>query len=104
MKKAFFSGLALLIFSANINAAPIKYRKVFLTCSNPGSHQDVAKTPIITNSTRHPISATTKVYWTATDGDKGFLNGPFDVNQSRTALGAPGNAYQCSAFYLVPLY
>lgn len=93
---------ALVFCSLGLNASG-NYRKVLVGCQNPGSHQDVAKTPIITNTTGHAISALTKVYWTATDGDKGYVQGPFAINESKTALGAPGNGYSCEAYYTVRL-
>ena len=45
-----------------------------LGCKNPGSHQDVAKTPTITNSTNQTLAVGKKVYWSASDGDKGTIS------------------------------
>lgn len=87
------------LLAISANAVP-RCKKVPLTCANPGSHQDVAKTPIVTNSTGKYIASTVKVYWKATDGDSGVIQGPFAINQSKTGLGSPGNGYQCEAYYL----
>ena len=46
---------------------------IALSCSNPGSHQDVAKTPILKNITTAPIKAGQTVHWTASDGDYGSM-------------------------------
>jgi hypothetical protein len=98
MKK--LASITLLILSTtNLNAAA--FRRVYLSCQNPGSHQDVAKTPIIKNNTRSPISANTKIYWNSSDGDNGYIYGPLAVNESKTALGNPGNGYNCESYYLV---
>lgn len=81
------------------NNFPI-FIKVPLTCENPGTHQDVSKTPIITNTTGKYIGADVKVYWKATDGDKGYVQGPFAINEKKLASGRAGNGYQCEAYYL----
>lgn len=86
--------------AVSLNAAPV-YKKVPLTCTNPGSHQDVAKTPLIKNTTLNSLSESVKVYWTATDGDSGFVMGPFAINETKQGLGNAGNSYQCEAYYLV---
>lgn len=98
MKKIGLVGLSMII-AAHISAVP--YRKVSLACRNPGSHQDVAKTPIITNTTSHAISATSKIYWNASDGDHGLIYGPLAVNESKSGLGSAGNNYSCTAHYFV---
>lgn len=100
MKKAIVLSFGILLVTMSLSAAP-RYRKVFLSCENPGSHQDVAKTPLITNTTGKPIPSTTKVHWNASDGDFGYIQGPFSINESKSALGQAGNAYQCQAYYLV---
>lgn len=100
MKAAITFGFGLIFLSISLSAAP-RYRKVFLTCENPGSHQDIAKTPIVTNSTGKPITSTTKVYWNSSDGDHGTIQGPFSINQSKTGFGQAGNGYHCQAYYLV---
>ncbi len=90
---------ALILGSLGLNAAG-NFRRVSIGCANPGSHQDVAKTPIITNTTNHPIASSIRVYWEASDGDKGFVQGPFTVGQSKSGLGSAGNGYSCTAYYL----
>ncbi len=104
MKMALKFGLLLALTASATQAALPNYRKVSLGCRNPGSHQDVAKTPIITNTTNHSLSSTIKVYWNATDGDKGYVQGPFAINESKQGLGQPGNGYQCSAYYWVKIF
>ncbi len=95
--------LALFFGSLGLNAHG-DFQRVSLSCRNPGSHQDVAKNPIITNNTRNPISSSTRVYWEATDGDKGFVQGPFKIGESKSGLGNAGNGYQCSAYYFVRIF
>ena len=80
-------------------AARDRYIKVNLTCTNPGSHQDVAKTPSITNNTNKAVPWNTTIYWQASDGDSGHIAGPLAIGASKQVLGAPGNAYSCTAYY-----
>lgn len=104
MKNILKIGLLVTIAASTLQASLPNYRKVSLTCANPGTHQDVAKTPRITNSTSHAISATTKVYWTASDGDHGFVQGPFAINETKSGLGSAGNGYTCQAYYWVKIF
>lgn len=103
MKKILLGVVTLMLVALHIDAAP-NYRRVNLQCRNPGTHQDVAKTPKITNTSGHALSADIKVYWSASDGDNGFVMGPFQINQSKLGLGEAGNAYSCEAYYLVRLF
>ena len=75
--------------------------KVTLACKNPGTHQDVAKTPIITNNTNAPIPSGKTIFWNATDGDKGKVTGPLAVGASISGIGStPAHySYSCTAFY-----
>lgn len=75
---------------------------VALSCSNPGSHQDVAKSPIIKNSTTGTLKAGQIVRWKASDGDYGSLKLTADLppGGTVTALGKPGNAYTCTSSFL----
>jgi hypothetical protein len=74
--------------------------KIMLGCKNPGSHQDVAKTPTITNSTSQTLAAGKKVYWSASDGDKGTvaLSAALQPNKTVQAMGTAGNGYSCQAW------
>lgn len=101
MKKlAVFACLAMCC--VNLYADNGNQKKVKIKCRNPGSHQDVAKTPEITNNTRKFIPGSVKIFWTASDGDKGFVMGPLGAGQSKSGLGdAAGNNYTCEAFYWV---
>lgn len=91
--------LSLMLISVCLNSYSIS-RIVYLNCQNPGTHQDVAKTPIITNNTQSNIAASKKIFWNATDGDSGYIMGPLAVGASKQALGNAGNAYQCTAYYI----
>lgn len=82
-------------------AAPRPYLKVYLTCQNPGTHQDVAKTPTITNNSRRNVPFNTTIYWNATDGDSGTTKGPLAVGASKQVLGSAGNGYSCTAYFFV---
>jgi hypothetical protein len=75
-------------------------QKIMLGCQNPGSHQDVAKTPTITNSTSQALAAGKKVYWSASDGDKGTisLSAALQPNKTVQAMGTAGNGYSCQAW------
>lgn len=77
-------------------------QKVSLGCKNPGSHQDVAKTPSITNTTGKILKKGAKLSWSATDGDKGVVTLQNDLapNASVQAMGSAGNGYSCQAWTL----
>ena len=76
---------------------------VAITCTNPGSSQDVAKTPSLTNSTSAKIPAGRMLFFKASDGDVGTLLLPADLapGASVKLQGAkPGQAYSCTgSFY-----
>jgi hypothetical protein len=76
--------------------------KVTLACKNPGSHQDVAKTPSVTNTTGAAIAKGKKIYWSASDGDKGTLTLDQNLapNASVKVMGSAGNGYSCQAWML----
>jgi hypothetical protein len=86
-------------------AAQGKTVKVALKCENPGSHQDVAKTPIITNSTRTTLPKGRVLYWQTNKGEKGQVQLVNDLKplNSVSGLGGPGQVYTCTAYYLAPL-
>ncbi len=73
-----------------------------LGCKNPGSHQDVGKTPTILNTTGATLRAGQTLHWTATDGDKGTIKLQTDVAPNGTVqvIGAAGQSYQCTAHFL----
>lgn len=75
---------------------------ISLACSNPGSHQDVSKTPSLKNTSGAKIAKGQTLYWKATDGDSGSMKLEADLlpNQSVQVLGKPGNGYQCSSHFL----
>jgi hypothetical protein len=70
-----------------------------LQCKNPGSHQDVGKTPNITNTTNQTLAKGRDIYWKSSDGDKGVieLDAPLAPGQSISGLGAAGQSYNCTA-------
>lgn len=74
--------------------------KISLGCKNPGTQQDVAKTPVIINTTDQMIGAGVTLYWSATDGDKGALTlqSSLTPKASAKAAGAAGNSYSCTAW------
>ena len=76
-------------------------QKVTLACKNPGTHQDVAKTPIITNNTNAALPSGKTIFWNATDGDKGKFAGPLAVGASISGISStPAHySYSCTAFY-----
>ena len=71
-----------------------------LQCKNPGSHQDVAKTPNIINNTTKTIPTGQKVYWKTNNGDKGEieLTSPLAPGGSVQVLGQAGQNYTCTAW------
>ena len=96
MKKLIF---LVLTFSYMNNASETIHRRTYISCSNPGTHQDVAKTPIITNTSNQNIGQSTKIFWQSSDNDSGFIYGPLAKGASKSGLGQPGNAYSCQAYY-----
>jgi len=82
-----------------INSTPDS-RTISLKCQNPGTHQDVAKDPDITNSTNQTLAAGKKIFWTASDGDSGslILSSPLAPGKSVQVTGQPGQAYTCKAW------
>lgn len=75
---------------------------VSIACTNPGSHQDVAKTPSLKNTSGAKIEKGRVLYWKATDGDSGSIKLEADLlpNQAVQVIGKPGNGYQCSSNFL----
>ena len=78
-----------------IRATPVK-----LDCANPGGHQDVAKTPMVTNNTKQTIKKGTRISWTSSDGDKGqmVLDSDLAAGASVEMRGHPGQNYSCEAW------
>lgn len=75
---------------------------VSITCKNPGSTQDVAKTPWLTNSTAAKIPAGKTVFFKASDGDSGSLKLTADLlpGGSVKLQGAKaGQVYTCSGSF-----
>lgn len=77
-------------------------QKVMLGCENPGTHQDVAKLPTVTNTTGQTLRRGTKLNWWASDGDRGVITLQNDLapNSSITALGTAEQGYTCQAWTL----
>jgi len=75
---------------------------IAIACSNPGSHQDVAKTPILKNITSAAIPKGRTLYWKASDGDVGSVKLVADLAPGATiqGLGKAGNGYNCSSNFL----
>lgn len=78
-----------------LHANPVK-----LDCANPGGHQDVAKTPMVTNNTKQTINKGTRITWTSSDGDKGqmILESDLAAGASVEMRGHPGQNYTCQAW------
>ncbi|HEY8224032.1 MAG TPA: hypothetical protein VIG25_02065 [Pyrinomonadaceae bacterium] len=75
-------------------------RTISLKCQNPGTHQDVAKDPDITNITIQTLAAGKKIFWSASDGDSGSLtlSSPLAPGKSVQVTGQPGQVYTCKAW------
>ncbi len=75
---------------------------VAVGCKNPGSSQDVAKTPILTNTSSSAIPKGRTLSWKSSDGDKGSLTLAADLapGASIRVQGTAGNAYTCSASFI----
>ena len=78
----------------------LKMKPVQLDCANPGGHQDVAKTPFVTNNTGKTIKKGTRITWTASDGDKGqmILDSDLAAGARVEMRGHPGQNYSCQAW------
>lgn len=74
---------------------------VILECKNPGTHQDVAKTPQIKNTTNTVIPKGHKIHWGASDGDKGVITLDkglgLAAGQTVQGLGKAWQVYTCTA-------
>jgi hypothetical protein len=68
-------------------------------CTNPGSPQDVGKTPILKNTTNTTLGKNFLVTWSASDGDHNSIRLDADLPPGGTvkALGTAGGVYTCSA-------
>ena len=77
-------------------------KRVYLQCRNYGGQQDVSKNPDIINNTTKTVPAGTKLYWTASDGDKGtlVLDSALAPNGKVGVLGQAGQSYTCRAWYM----
>jgi hypothetical protein len=75
--------------------------QVAIECANPGSHQDVAKTPILKNTTGSVIPKGKILRWRSTDGDYGSVQLQSDLAPGAVVrgLGDAGNGYQCTASF-----
>ena len=75
--------------------------KVFLQCRNYGGQQDVSKNPDIINTTNKTLPTGRKLFWAASDGDKGsiVLEAPLPPKGKIGVLGQPGQSYTCQAWY-----
>ena len=73
---------------------------VNLKCYNPGSSQDVLKTPYIKNTTGKIIKAGSKISWRSSDGDQGSITLTKDLppNQEVQGSGQAGGTYTCTAW------
>jgi|GEM_PF-4964745 len=75
---------------------------VSIECSNPGSAQDVAKTPVLKNTAQTTLYKGQRIRWSASDGDVGDVTLTADLPPGATvkAMGKPGQAYTCSSSYV----
>jgi hypothetical protein len=75
---------------------------VAIACKNPGSSQDVAKTPWLTNNTAAKIPAGKTVFFKASDGDSGSQKLAADLlpGASVKMMGAKaGQVYTCTGSF-----
>lgn len=86
----------------NLGTLSIAGVPISVACKNPGSSQDVAKTPVLTNTTSYAIAKGKTIMWKSSDGDSGSLKLDADLapGASVKAMGKAGNAYTCSGTYL----
>jgi hypothetical protein len=75
---------------------------VSVQCSNPGSSQDVAKTPAIKNTSLTTLYKGQRINWYASDGDLGQVTLGADLPPGATvkAMGKAGNGYTCTSSYV----
>jgi hypothetical protein len=75
---------------------------VSIACQNPGSSQDVAKTPVLKNTALTTLYKGQKLSWSSSDGDMGQVILEADLAPGATvkAMGKPGNAYTCQSSYM----
>jgi hypothetical protein len=79
---------------------------VALACSNPGSQQDAAKTPVVQNTTAAPIPRGRSLLWRSSDGDHGGVTLGQDLlpGDSVKGTGKPARIlYTCSASFYAGL-
>jgi hypothetical protein len=77
-----------------------------LQCSNPGGQQDVAKEPVITNTTSKTLPKGQKIFWKSSDGDKGSvtLDAPLAPGKTVVDRGHAGpQSYTCTASTAISL-
>ncbi len=75
---------------------------VSIDCQNPGSSQDVAKTPVLKNTALTTLYKGQRLSWSSSDGDYGQLTLAADLPPGGTvkAMGKAGNAYTCKSSYI----
>lgn len=76
-----------------------------LQCNSPGSHQDVVKTPKITNTTGQMLAAGTMIGWNASDGDQGQMvlgNNLYPGGVTLATGHTAGQVYTCTAYLMTP--
>lgn len=99
------TGVALVLPGATNSMGGGSYNKVArlpmtpLQCSNPGGQQDVAKEPVITNTTSKTLPKGQKIYWKSSDSDKGTitLDAPLAPGKTVIDRGHAGQNYTCTA-------
>lgn len=79
-----------------------RMRLVILECKNPGTHQDIAKTPDIKNTTTKTMPKGHKINWAASDGDKGVITLDKDLPAGQVVQGVSNKpaipqSYTCTA-------
>ncbi len=114
MKRTGLLGLALGLMA--VGAAPVERARaeevrllpttgtlqinaVYIGCANPGSSQDVGKTPTLKNTTTTTIPKGYVLKWNSSDGDSGSVT--LDANLAPGAtikgVGKAGNVYSCTS-------
>jgi hypothetical protein len=90
---------------AQIAPSPLgPYAAKALTCSNPGSQQDVAKEPILKNTTGATLAKGSTIYWFTKPAQGAPEKGRVELENALAPGGTvqghgnPGQVYTCGGF------
>ena len=93
---------------AAVTPKPTLAKFWILECKNPGSHQSIAVTPWVKNTTGKTIPTGHKIYWWVTYGGSGGGSGVITLEKNLPPgqevmgllVGNHGNNYTCTAYTL----